>query len=484
MAKFSNQDFIISKDDTDHGLFTSKAGYTGIATYPAHYGLVTSNSALNTMVVSPSGNEYAIAYGSYSRIFFYSTDVPSQLLNDFQGANSTQIIKSMKYNSDGSKLFVATANNWFIIDIVTYTVDYESEADYTLASHYYSRNIAISDDFVRVVGLSSSSTVYWYDYDSITKTTSPKNTVSFSSVVNSISYIGVNMFDDKDIITFTNNYLTSSTKRWIHNYHISTETWTEHDPVGGRTFDSSTLSYNFRSPLQVGSKLWTGADLNNFIYEYNSVTQEVVEYIIAGIPPSSGYILPLAELYEVGSGILLISTSAKVPYLFEYDTNTGDLEEIALVNGPDKAKAAIAFIYSGGYQVTGSITESLVNETWMVNTYDPKDGAMMRSDTVTGSTFDIKLSSSDPVMITVSMPTPDTWDRDLNKKLDDLVVATDIETNPVYFKCTTAGITDVTEPVWNTTINSTTADGTVIWTCVERLIQPVSHGPIIPTLIP
>jgi phage tail sheath gpL-like len=43
------------------------------------------------------------------------------------------------------------------------------------------------------------------------------------------------------------------------------------------------------------------------------------------------------------------------------------------------------------------------------------------------------------------------------------------KTNPVstgfYFKCTTAGTTGASEPVWPTTIGGTVADGTVTWTC-------------------
>lgn len=41
--------------------------------------------------------------------------------------------------------------------------------------------------------------------------------------------------------------------------------------------------------------------------------------------------------------------------------------------------------------------------------------------------------------------------------------------NDRYFKCTTAGTSDATEPAWNLTLGGTTADGTVVWTTIQGL---------------
>ena len=41
--------------------------------------------------------------------------------------------------------------------------------------------------------------------------------------------------------------------------------------------------------------------------------------------------------------------------------------------------------------------------------------------------------------------------------------------NDRHFKCTTAGTSGATEPVWNLTLGGTTADGTVVWTTIQAL---------------
>jgi len=41
--------------------------------------------------------------------------------------------------------------------------------------------------------------------------------------------------------------------------------------------------------------------------------------------------------------------------------------------------------------------------------------------------------------------------------------------NDRHFKCTTAGTSGGTEPVWNTTIDGTTSDGSVTWTTIQAL---------------
>jgi len=192
------------------------------------------------------------------------------------------------------------------------------------------------------------------------------------------------------------------------------------------------------------------------------------------------------ELYSVSwvDNDTLICSGTGMPSIHQIKISTGEIT--GLLNSSPIMAVAPIFIDkpTKNYQVLGSITESLANSTWLVTVSRADTSTLITTEEVTGSTFDIGLANDDNVIVTVSMPTPRKWKAGLAGNLDDLVVATDVETNPVYFKCTTAGISDSTEPVWNTTINSTTADGTVIWTCVERLVQPVSHGPITPTLIP
>jgi len=45
-----------------------------------------------------------------------------------------------------------------------------------------------------------------------------------------------------------------------------------------------------------------------------------------------------------------------------------------------------------------------------------------------------------------------------------------------------AGSSAATEPTWPTTPGGKCNDGTTDdWECIERLVQPITHGPLIPT---
>lgn len=81
---------------------------------------------------------------------------------------------------------------------------------------------------------------------------------------------------------------------------------------------------------------------------------------------------------------------------------------------------------------------------------------------------------------TVSPKIDGVWVSDIAIPLDYLVVAVDPTATPHLWKCTTAGTTHATtEPTWN--LSGTTTDGTVTWTYVDELVQPVTHGPLIPS---
>ncbi|KKM21554.1 hypothetical protein LCGC14_1634200, partial [marine sediment metagenome] len=64
----------------------------------------------------------------------------------------------------------------------------------------------------------------------------------------------------------------------------------------------------------------------------------------------------------------------------------------------------------------------------------------------------------------------DTWAATTEYSLTDRVVPT--VSNGRCYECTTAGTSGETEPTWNTTLESTTNDETVIWTCKEIPFGP------------
>jgi hypothetical protein len=66
-----------------------------------------------------------------------------------------------------------------------------------------------------------------------------------------------------------------------------------------------------------------------------------------------------------------------------------------------------------------------------------------------------------------------TWSASTASSLNDLVVPT--AANGFLYKCTTAGTRGASEPTWPTTLTNTVADGSVVWTCIERLPYPCGY---------
>lgn len=60
-------------------------------------------------------------------------------------------------------------------------------------------------------------------------------------------------------------------------------------------------------------------------------------------------------------------------------------------------------------------------------------------------------------------PAPAAWQDGTDYDIGDTVQATSPD-GITYFECTTAGISDATEPNWQTTVGDTTTDNTVTWT--------------------
>lgn len=94
------------------------------------------------------------------------------------------------------------------------------------------------------------------------------------------------------------------------------------------------------------------------------------------------------------------------------------------------------------------------------------------------------LNNGDQNLFVMASQMPGTgWQASKVVALDNVIHPSDTLTTPFYFKCTTAGATGSSEPVWNTTAGSTTSDGSAVWTLVERLKQPIVIGPTTPSLI-
>ena len=137
----------------------------------------------------------------------------------------------------------------------------------------------------------------------------------------------------------------------------------------------------------------------------------------------------------------------------------------------------------GTRSISGTITEAVAGDKFKVyaNRYDT--GRYIDEidvDTSIDPTYTMLFSNSEPVILTARVDATK-W-KEGTYGLTEQVYPTDPVATPYYYKCTTAGTSGSTEPTWPTSAG-TVNDGSVVWTFVERLIQPAAQAPLIPQLV-
>lgn len=137
--------------------------------------------------------------------------------------------------------------------------------------------------------------------------------------------------------------------------------------------------------------------------------------------------------------------------------------------------------------ISGVITENVAVVDWIIRANRLDTGALTAELKTIAGVFNLPIPTLQwyPSVITVIPDQGVEWTGNTAQLVDDLVFPTDPETTPYYFKCTVSGtgidgVTGLTEPTWPTIPGQTVVDGTVTWEVVERMIQPISHSPMIP----
>jgi hypothetical protein len=129
--------------------------------------------------------------------------------------------------------------------------------------------------------------------------------------------------------------------------------------------------------------------------------------------------------------------------------------------------------------ISGTLSESLAATDFKARVYQLSDGALVSDTTVTSSPYTLELQTLEPVLVTMLPDYGTQWAASTAYALNDKVFPTDPATSPYYYECTTAGTSDASEPTWPT--SGTVNDGTAVWTYVEQMVQPITHGPLIPS---
>ena len=125
------------------------------------------------------------------------------------------------------------------------------------------------------------------------------------------------------------------------------------------------------------------------------------------------------------------------------------------------------------------LEESLVTDDFTAMVTDANLGITSKY-AISSANPVIPLNTNDPVFVTLYPNYGTTWEASKDYSLGDKCFPTEPTATPYYFECATSGISDATEPTWDTGIGNTTTDNAATWTCIERMVQPVTHGPLTP----
>lgn len=163
----------------------------------------------------------------------------------------------------------------------------------------------------------------------------------------------------------------------------------------------------------------------------------------------------------------------------------GYLNDLRLTRGIAK--------YSGNFTPPGSllstlsgleIQESLAADSFIVSAYAlTGEHIISKHNVASGAAFDLEMYCDlSGVNVTVSADQGAVWRPNVSYALNAKVFPSDPMATPYYYLRVSAGTSGATEPTWATTPGGRCDDGAVpdAWELVERLIQPITHGPLIP----
>ncbi len=129
--------------------------------------------------------------------------------------------------------------------------------------------------------------------------------------------------------------------------------------------------------------------------------------------------------------------------------------------------------------ITGTLTENVALNDFIIRAYEVRTGQLVGETKSQSGAYSLDVSTLEQCFITATPFVNDKWRASTEYKAGQIIAPTDPATTPHLFSCTTAGATSGTEPTWNT--SGTTNDGTAVFTYLGPLVQPVTHGPVVPT---
>jgi hypothetical protein len=112
--------------------------------------------------------------------------------------------------------------------------------------------------------------------------------------------------------------------------------------------------------------------------------------------------------------------------------------------------------------------------------HDMNGNLILKKEVQNGSSS-VLMPNDKAVSVTLMQTCGDTWQAGKYYRAGALVLPRSPAETPFYYRNRRGGITDLLEPSWQTNPELFTADSGCVWEVVERLNQPITQSPLIPT---
>jgi hypothetical protein len=156
--------------------------------------------------------------------------------------------------------------------------------------------------------------------------------------------------------------------------------------------------------------------------------------------------------------------------------NLAHLEHAQTNWGSNEARPFVAHLHELNLNIQGSNAAP----SFFANVYDLASGELIiRKQTFTNDCHFL-MPDATPVCVTVAQTFGTAWQKRIYYRAGALVMPTNPIATPYYFRTRRAGISGLTEPVWQLDPEVLTSDGSCEFELVERFNAPISHAPIIP----
>jgi len=226
---------------------------------------------------------------------------------------------------------------------------------------------------------------------------------------------------------------------------------------------------------------WTYTFLLNTFYfiEINRIGS-VLRCFINGefMGEKSNYATINTVTAELQIGMFASSQHPFLGYMSNFRLTNGVARHTASFTKPD------APFPNYNAQLIGTLDETLAATTFVAEAHHASDGVLSGRKVFTGSSFAVDIKTPEKAhYLTVKPDMGTNWQASTAYALDQKVFPSNHVATPYYYKRLIAGTSGSTEPTWPTTPGGKCDDGSVTdaWEMVERLVQPITHGPLIPS---